>query len=305
MASYHIRSGNPRLRNGHPMARGLVGAWSFPGGYPQDLVGSNHANSRLANPTYDGALGLKTTGSTPNGISCLATSDLKLQPPFTFVWSGYNPGSPVGQFATIFGVSYDNSGSGPGSPYWGYAFETTSSSSQVAIATSTGTSAVSPIAATRSSGNSWLAGVFLQSGSGNVKLYNGDPSAGVAASGSVTFGANLISYQPTSTLFFGSTYSGAAIPNCYHNYALVYNRSITDVPELSWLYNRGQDLFARPRGHIGWVATLRDIDYAAAYGFTGANGSYSVSGIGSSSSVGHSPVLGVGSIPNLELAARF
>ena len=105
------------------MAQGLVGAWAFPGGYGQDLVGSNHTTGILGSPIYDGALGLGTI-STNTGLWCTASDQLKFlsatnPSPFTVIWSGYNLSSPASN-AAIFGVSFKWNGTGSTAPYWGY-----------------------------------------------------------------------------------------------------------------------------------------------------------------------------------------
>jgi hypothetical protein len=94
---------------GHPLSRGLVGAWLLNerGGNPTDLVN----RVALAGSGTWSAHGLQTAG-TGVGVEATLPTHLRLQAPLTVVWFGVRLGSNDSS-AHIFGLLTNNSDSSP------------------------------------------------------------------------------------------------------------------------------------------------------------------------------------------------
>jgi hypothetical protein len=228
------------------MTAGLKGAWCFPGGCGQDLIGTNNLTPGGA-VTYDGARGL-VTESAGLYYQCAINPALKLQPPLTVVWQGSfpNAGSRTAS-AAIFGVTFTNADTTPFAAYQlgfdasgnlvfnkneGGAFGQWSFSDSVPHAGTT----------------TWLA---VTVNTVNSISYVNDPAANPSGHG----GESAINYGSTPLLSFGSPSYVSRNSLCSHEYGLIYNQSLP-LKNLQWLYTNGRDLFSRPRGRIGWTAAL-------------------------------------------------
>jgi hypothetical protein len=247
-SAYRIRSGRPRIRKGHRGAAGLVGAWAWPGGYGQDMVGFAHL-SPVGAVTYDGATGLRTIGA---GVTyeCTVPAGLKLQPPLSILWQGWVPqgGSRTGS-AGIFGVSYSSVSST--SPYACYGIGTNGTGAPVGWLNSAGSFSASGAGVFPPAGN--LIWACLTISASTTVVYYGSLN-GFSTPGSGT-GVAAITYGAGSLLNFGSAAGWSRDSNIIHEYGYIFNRELS-LAELKWYYSNGRDLYARKRGWAGWTAAL-------------------------------------------------